>query len=253
MRWRWALPLAVLVFLYALLMHAPAAYLYAWFAPPTGAVQVSGIDGTLGQGNIDAISYQNHPVFRHLQWRLQPLSLLLGRIAVQIHGNDGVTDLNGRVAASPGTLRAGPLHFKSDLKSILDKAGYRFLPLDGLIQLHVKRLRMDDQHLSLLEGKLQLQALRWKMGRTLLRLGNYQANVTTDQDGVIHAVIDDVSGALDVSGTAQLKNGDTYQLDLKIRAKPGAPTSLVNMLRSMGRPDAEGYYQIHNRGRLAQL
>ncbi len=250
MRWRWALPLALLVFLYALLMQAPATNLYVWFAQPNSPIQVAGINGTLKHGSVTAVSFDGHPVLKNLQWHLHPLWLLLGRVALQLQGGDGSTTLNSAVQLSPGTLRAGPLKFGTDLKSTLTQAGFRFLPIDGLAQLDIQHLKLDDNHLRDLQGHLQLQALRWKLGQTLLQLGDFKADATTDAQGVVNAVISSVSGPLDLSGKASLSADSSYQLELRLKAKPGAPPQLVNMLRSLGRPGAEGYYEIHNKGRL---
>lgn len=250
MRWRWALPLAVLVFLYALLMHAPAANLYAWFAPRNSPVQLSGIDGILKHGSVTAISFDGHPVVKNLQWHLHPLWLLLGRVALQLQGGDGSTTLDSSVQLSPGTLRAGPLKFSTDLKSVLIQAGFRFLPVDGLAQLDVQHLRLDGNQLRDLQAHLQLQGLRWDLGQTPLHLGDFSADATTDAQSTINAVIRSVSGPLDLSGKVSLSADSNYQIDLRLKAKPGAPPQLVDMLRSLGRPGAEGYYEIHNKGRL---
>ncbi len=247
------MPLAVLVFLYALLMQAPAANLYTWFGPRNSPLQIAGIDGTLKHGNIAALSLRGRPVLKNLQWHLHPLWLLLGRVALQLQGGDGSTTLNSNLQLSPGTLRAGPLKLDTDLKSVLADAGFRFLPVDGLAQLQVQSLRLDGNQLRDLHGHLQLKSLRWNLGQTTLQLGDFSADATTDPQDTVNAVIKSVSGPLDLSGKASLSTAGDYQLDLRLKAKPGAQPQLVDMLRSLGRPGAEGYYQIHNKGRLGSV
>lgn len=247
------MPLALLVFFYALLMHAPATNLYAWFAPRNNPVQLAGIGGTLKHGSVAAISFDGHPVLKNLQWHLHPLWLLLGRVAMQLQGGDGSTRLDGNLQLSSGTLRAGPLKLGTDLKSVLTQAGFRFLPVDALAQLDLQHLRLDRNRLRDLQGHLQLHNLRWDMGRTTLQLGDFSADATTDAQGVVNAVINSVSGPLDLSGKASLSADSNYRIDLRLKAKPGAPPQLVDMLRSLGRPGAEGYYEIHNKGRLSTV
>jgi len=253
MRWRWALPLAVLVFLYALVMQAPAANLYAWFGPRNSPLQVAGIDGTLKHGSITAISLDGHSVLKNLQWHLHPLWLLLGRVALQLQGGDGPTTLNSNLQLSSGTLRAGPLKFGTELKQVLDDAGFRFLPVDGLAQLDLQSLRLDGNQLRDLHGHLLLKSLRWDLGQTTLQLGDFSADAATDPQGTVEAVIRSVSGPLDLSGKANLNATGDYQLNLRLKAKPSAQPQLVDMLRSLGRPGAEGYYEIHNKGRLGSV
>lgn len=251
MRWRWAIPLALAVFLYAAVMKAPAATLFAWFAPRNLPVQVSGIGGTLHHGTVSAVSFKDHVALSNLSWHLQPLWLLLGRAALHIQGGDESTTLNGDLQASPGALRAGPLKLGTDLKSVLTLAGFPFLQVDGIAQLDIVHLRTDGQHLRDLQGHLKLQGLRWSLGQKPLQLGDFVADSSTDAQGVINTSIHSVSGPLDVSGTVTLDADSHYQLDLKLKAKPDAPPELVQMLQSMGRPGSGGYYRIQNKGSLA--
>lgn len=250
MRWRWALPLAVLVFLYALLMQAPAATLYAWFAPRNGPVQLTGIDGALKHGHVTAISFNGHPIIKDLQWHLHPLWLLLGRVALHLQGGEDATTLDGSLQWSPGMLRASPLKLDTDLKSVLAQTGFRFVPVDGLAQLNLQHLQWDGTRLRKLQGHLQLLGLRWDLGQTPLQLGDFSADATTNAQRTINAVIKSVSGPLDLLGKASLSADNTYQIDLRLRAKPGAPPQLTDMLRSLGRPDPGGYHEIHDKGRL---
>lgn len=252
MRWRWALPAALMVFVYAAVMQAPAATLYAWLAPQPTPLQVQGVEGTLRHGQVAALGVGGHVLLRNLSWRLQPAALLLGRLALHIQGGDD-SPLDTSLRLSPFGLVAAPLRFETGLKALLTTAGYAFLPVDGLAHLAVKRLDFASGRLRQLDGTLQLQSLRWDLGTQVLKLGDYRAVATTRDDGEIDTRIASVSGPLDVSGTLTLKPDSTYALALQIKPQADAPAQLQQMLRALGRPDAAGAYHIRNQGRLAAV
>lgn len=252
MRWRWALPAALVVFVYAALMQAPAATLYAWLAPQPAPLQVQGIDGTVRHGQVASLGVGGHVLLKHLSWRLQPASLLLGRLALHIQGGDD-SPLDAHLRLSPFGLAAGPLRFETGLKALLTTAGYPFLPVDGLAHLAVTQLGFASGGLRQLDGTLQVQGLRWDLGSQVLQLGDYRAIATTRDDGEIATRIASVSGPLDVSGTLDLKPDSSYALALQIKPQADAPAQLQQMLRALGRPDAAGAYHIRTQGRLAAV
>ncbi|MFX8633180.1 hypothetical protein ABTM26_19530, partial [Acinetobacter baumannii] len=68
---------AAVVFLWTLLTQAPAAMVYGWVRPKLGAFQLYGVDGHLGEGSASGFSLNGRQIDEKLQWRLQPLWLLL--------------------------------------------------------------------------------------------------------------------------------------------------------------------------------
>lgn len=250
MKWRWAIPLAALVFLYTLIVQAPAATLYAWLAPAQSPLRVYGIDGTLGSGRFDILAYDAKPLLHSLHWRLQPWWLLLGRAAVHLAGGDTGMRIDGDMQLSPATLRLSAFTLDSRLQPLLAAAGYAFLPVDALVQLTVDHARLQHNGITDLDGRLILRDLGWKMGRQVLKLGDFSADAHSDDRGAIEVKIASLSGPLDLSGRTGLAADGTYDVDLELKAKPGAPDTLRNLLQTLGRTDPRGYYHIRSHGRI---
>ena len=90
-----SLILGCVVFMGTIVALAPAAVAYRWLAP--AEVRLSGVDGTLWQGNarlgsVDTLGFQD------LEWQLKPSRLLLGQLAATLSLKLGEGFLDGNVA-----------------------------------------------------------------------------------------------------------------------------------------------------------
>lgn len=229
-------------------MHTPAGNAVAWLLPTATPVQLYGIDGTLGHGSVAALRYRKHPIINDLQWKLHPWWLLTGRVAVDLKGGHGDPRLHGNVQLSRSSLRASGLVLDIQLKTLLADAGYSFLPINGLLHVNVKHGQVSKTQISALNATATLHSLRWDMGKTPLELGDFSAHATRTGKGGVDVALASVSGPLDVSGTATLDAKGHYTLDLKIKARPDASKTVVNLVQQMGRPDASGFHQVHYHG-----
>lgn len=252
MRWRWAIPLAVLVFLYALVVRAPAASVYTWVvAPRSAAVQAYGIGGTLGDGHVATLALRGRPLLQDLDWRLRPWWLLLGRLAMQVRGGDTGIRIAGEARLSPSTLTLSGFTADSDLKTALATVGYPFVPVDGLAELGLTTLQLERDGIADLDGRLLLRGMRWSLGGTQIPLGEFAVDARTDDKRTVNADVTTLSGPLELSGPVSLTADGTYDVNLKLKAKPKAPAQLVDLLKALGRTDTRGYYHIRRHGRLA--
>lgn len=248
MKWRWLIPLAVVIFLCTLILRAPAAYVASWVMPANNTVKLYGIQGTLSQGQVAAVRYDKRPVLNHLHWTLQPWKLLLGRIALDLNGGTGDPRIHGTLQLSPSTLRASDLMIEAQLKTLLTIAGYSFLPFDGLLHLNIADLTASQTRVDALEATGTVRGLRWKLGTTPAKLGNFKIHAYHTDDGSIKATLASTSGPLQLSGQATLDATGHYALDLALKPRPDAPKNVVDLLRPLGRPDTTGTYHIHLHG-----
>lgn len=250
MRLRWWLPLTAAVFLYSLLMQAPAAVVYGWLVPPSAPLRVDGLTGTLGAGSASAVDLGGRRVLDELHWRLHPLWLLLGRLDVALHCSTGRAQAVGSAQWGLGGLRLRDVRADASLKDLLQLAGYSFIPAQGQIGLRLGRLQWSDGRLVALRGQLRIDALNWDLGSTPLALGSLTANLGTDGQGALTAKLSSLDGPLDVGGDARLAADGEYRVNLSIKPKPDAPPTLVGLLRGLGSPDLSGAYRLRRQGRL---
>jgi hypothetical protein len=80
-------------------------------------------------------------------------------------------------------------------------------------------------------------------------LGDFRAVLQTN-DGVISAVVEDVSGVLDVNGNLVLQSDRTYSFVGQVAASANAPAAVVEQLRFLGSPDQQGLREFRFEGSL---
>lgn len=235
----------------ALLVQAPAASVYAWLKPKDRPlpVELFGLEGRLVDGRVAGIVRNGSTLVSDLRWQLQPVQLLLGRVGLALQSTRDPVLLDGKLSVSPlGTLRVAGLRANGGLRPLAAAAGFPFVPLDGQLGLDIRELRMAKGRLQQAEATVDLQGLAWALGQPT-PLGDFRAEITTE-DGNIVAQISSVSGPLDLSGEARLAQDQTYEVNLRARAKPGAPPMLPNLLMQMGPPDAQGFHTLKRQGLL---
>ncbi len=239
---------AALSFLISLVLLAPAALLYGWFKPGAdGAVALAGVDGTLREGRVAAVLVGGRPLVDDLHWRLTLRELLLGRIGADL-GSDGATVLDGHLSKGLfGALRARDLRVAASLKSLMVAFGQPFAPVDGQAQLDLPQLTLVRYWPVKAQGTLRVQGLAWTLTREPLLLGDYQTDIVTDGDDIV-AQIHTLGGSLDVNGAARAKPDRSYELHLQLKPKIDAPPLILNLLRTLGSPDPQGYYHLQRTG-----
>jgi len=240
------------VLLLSLLAYAPAYLLQTWLKPKDApaTAELFGLEGTLARGRLDGVVVGGRTVMADLHWQLRPLQLLLGRVGLTLNAGKEPILLDGKASVSPfGRLRLSGLRANAGLPALLSSLGY-FLPFDGQAGLDFARLVADERQLKQAEGSVQLQGLAWALGPNRTPLGDFRADVTTEDKDIV-AKLASVSGPLELSGEARLLPDQSYELQMQMKPKPGAPPMLPNMLAQLGAPDAQGYYHLRRQGTLA--
>lgn len=245
--------IGVVALIIGLLLEAPAASLYAWLQPKDAPqpVQLFGLEGSFANGRVDGVVNNGRTVLADLRWSLRPLPLLLGRAAWRVNTIREPVLIDGRASLSPlGTLRLAGFRANAGLRPLLASLGYPFVPVDGQAGLDIGRLVTRKGKLLDAQGLIELQGVAWALGAPPTPLGDYRAEVETEND-VIVAKVSSVAGPLELSGDARVQPDQSYELDLKLRPKPGAPPLVSNLMMQLGAPDPQGFYRLRRSGTLA--
>jgi hypothetical protein len=80
-------------------------------------------------------------------------------------------------------------------------------------------------------------------------LGNFRADVTTGDDGII-AVVEDAGAVIDLNGTASLNDDRSYLFLGNVRSTADTPPVIQQNLRFLGSADANGQRQFRFEGAL---
>jgi general secretion pathway protein N len=252
-RTRWLVALGLLAFLATLLLHAPASLVYAWSRgakPATGGAVLHGVHGTLVAGGFTGLTVNNRPLLGEGRWALHPWWLPLLRLSADFEvGGDTVIRV-GVSRAVFGKLRLSGLNAAGNVKALLGSLGQPALPVDGQARLELPVIRLDDGRPVEARGTAEIQNLAWTLAREPLPLGSFTADLSTDDKG-IRVDMTSGPGALELSGAATLAPDQAYDLHLQLRPRPQAPEQLLTLVRSLGQPDAQGWYHVRRNGSLA--
>ncbi len=251
MKKRWAIALAAAAFLLTLVLHAPAALLYAWSQDPAqpAKVRLHGVHGTLAKGGFAGLTLNNRLTLSDARWTLRPAWLALLHVAVDFEAGDDAV-VRARISRSVlGALRVSNLTSVGSAKSLLRMLGQPALPVEGQARLDLPLLRLAGDTPIEAEGSVEVENLAWTLAKEPLALGSFNAALSTDND-VIHVNFGSGPGPLEVGGTATLGAGRAYELDLQLRPRPAAPEQLLTLVRSLGPADGQGWHHFRRQGTL---
>lgn len=249
MKRRWLITLGVLSFLLTFIGCAPAAVLWQWFAPDGRSVELTGLEGSLAHGRVQTVSQGPRTLAGPLEWRLQPLWLLMLHVGATVD-SEGAIAGDGRIRVSPfGTLTASDVALAGALPELLKNSGYGYLPVEGGFTLDLDTLKLAGRKPEAIDGRLQLSNIEWRLGSNPLALGSFEAVLET-RGQAQHAQLASLDGPLELSGEATLDAEGAYDVHLQMKTRPGAQSQIQNLLRGLGRPDTQGYYHFRTRGTL---
>lgn len=249
----WYIAAAALTFAGCIITRAPAASIYGWITAkrPSAEVTLYGLEGTLGDGRAAGIFVNGHPALNDLHWSLQTWRLLLAQAAFKIDGGGELMTLDGLLAFSPlGGTRLSSLHARSGVRTLLTAAGQPFLPIDGIAKTDLANLKLHGKQLVQATGRIQVQNLAWTLARDPVLLGDFQADIRTDNDVIVARLTSVGQGAVEANGEARLKPDQSYELNLQLHVRAQANPMVQNLIGALGQPDSQGWIHLRQQGRL---
>ena len=232
------------VFVAGLILLFPARAAYRWFAPET--VRLSGISGTVWSGSAAEGSFGGFYA-GNLGWRFRPAALFTGKIGYAVSADLAGGSLAGNTAIAPG----GSVHL-ADLSARLPLAALSAAAAgsgaEGMLDLRFDSLVLEDGWPVHAAGITNVRDFAIPVLAST-PLGDYRAEWETADD-VVTARFEDVSGMLDLAGTLELRPGRSYVLSGRVQATNTAPPDLVQQLRFLGSPDAQGMRSFRFEGSL---
>jgi len=244
--------LGVATFLAVAIMRLPAAIAYRWFAPPD--VRLAAVAGTVWQGSA-AQGAVGGIAFSDLSWRLNPLALLTGKLALIV---DGVRIGNGSARAQ--LTASGSEADITVVDLLMDLEPFRNVLALGDVRGQVSTREL---HVRIVEGwpvaaegdvrigGLAVPPLIPVAGVQRVELGNFRAEFTANDSPGIVTLINDEGGPLELTGSFRLTPDRAYELDTRIRPRSDASDVLVQGLELVsGEPDADGWRRFRQPGTL---
>lgn len=232
------------VFVIVLLATFPARVAYNWFAPPD--VQLNGVSGSIWNGTaVEGLAAGAY--IQDIAWKLRPASVFSGQLAFETSSRPASGTLNADVAVSlDGSLTLSDVIGNVPLDLVhpaLQQNG-----ISGDVSLNFERVVIRNGVPTEVNGSI-IVANFFMPDMSSARLGDYTAEFQTSDEGVM-AIVDDLSGVLDIAGTLSLSRDRSYQLIGEVATRPGAPPSITDQLRYLGSPDARGFRPFRFEGSL---
>jgi general secretion pathway protein N len=235
----WLIVFGALVFVGIIIARLPAS----WVMPgPKSGLACVEIDGSIWNGTCMGLTFQQQPV-GDLSWELHAMRLLAGKINADIEVTRLVGSIKGNVE-SGFDKKIVARDLIVDLPIDQELAGA--LPpnlrgLRGKINAQLPLLRVDGQVVKAIQGNVEIDDLtdgaqQW---------GSYVVEFPPPTAGIPVGQLRDLgSGPLAVEGSLKLTPAPGFDLQGLVAARPSAPADLVQNLRFLGSPDAQGRRQF---------
>jgi general secretion pathway protein N len=235
-------------YLIALLVSLPAEQVYR-AARQTGSlpVELYGISGTSWHGRARTMLIEGIQV-QDVEWRLKPLSLIIGRAELAVSLRIGQGSANGVAGRTlRGAWYARDVRIDAGLADLSSAAGLD-AGLRGRIAGTIAQARIAGGQVRALDGEVEITGVAIDEPLNM-NLGSFSVNAETRDDG-IHAALADREGALRAQGSAVLQPTGEWRARLRLAPRNEADAGTRDMLRMLGRPDAEGYVEVVRSGTL---
>jgi len=226
---------AVLVFAALVIARLPAS----WVMPgPKSGMACSEVAGSVWDGTCTGLTVQQQPI-GDLTWEIHAMRLLAGKINADVVVTRPTGSIRGNVE-SGFDKKIVARDLLVDLP--LDPELAAGLPpnlrgLRGKVHAQVAYLQLDGQIVRAIEGVVEAHDLsdgdqKW---------GSYSVTFPPPTTGVPVGQLKDLgSGPLAVEGSIRLTPAPGFDLEGLVAARPSASPELVQNLRFLGSPDAQG-------------
>ncbi|WP_025738806.1 type II secretion system protein N [Salinivibrio socompensis] len=237
----------VLVFAVSVVVHAPASLLR--LAPLPDAVRIGAIDGTVWQGEIAQIRWQDYTL-GPIQWDVQWHRLVTGatlEAAVKVRSPEGLRGkgslgFNGSALTVSQALVSAPARMLTGTIALPPGVA-----IDGTLDLVLREAIFAESGCQQLEGQIQWQhaALQLPMGQ--LENIPAQAVLSCENQGIA-AQGEGQSASLSNKFSLSITPSGRYSVSGWL--KPGAdyPEPMKAPLSWLGTPDNQGRYRFSFRG-----
>lgn len=226
--------LVVAVFAVVVIVRLPAS----WVLPALGhELRCTRVAGSLWNGYCGGATVSGTSLGA-LTWRVRPGGLLRGRLAAHVTAVRANASASADVALGfGGTLVARNLRIDLPLDPSILPALPRQISGKAMVDLSLLEINGAGA-VQRIRGRLQVRHLIDSTGQ-VTPLGSFVV-IFPGGAGEPIGHVHDLGGPLALEGTVRLTAQPGYQLRARVAARSDAAPSLVNALRYLGSPDAQG-------------
>ncbi|NND90120.1 MAG: type II secretion system protein N [Granulosicoccus sp.] len=256
MRIVWLCLLGAISYLVSMLVLFPAAPVVDRIRPHLGLVALDGVSGKLYSGVVSSVRSTDDLLPLELQnvaWTVSPGSLLQGgagaRISFDGYGGGG----SGLVSRQwNGEVVVSDFKFTAEAKALEPLLPVPIASFAGELSGTIDQIVLANNLLQRLGGQLTWSnaALERPVPTAL---GTVQVLIEPEAD-LSHVVnLSAEGGDVTMNGTVTVRQNGDFAADVLLSPAPGASPEVVNGLRQMGRPDAQGRVRLQRQGNVNRL
>ncbi len=211
-------------------------------------LSLSGVSGTAWSGRAKEFVIQDVSL-GELQWQLQPLALLTGRLGTYLTLNDPRLSASGKLNVGlDQSLDLKAAEFKADA-SILERAELLPFAPAGSLQGEIKRFTLEG------EGQLDIEAsMQWRNAAIespfSAPLGDFRLDLQTTDKGTRGQLRSEEGSPLKVVGDLNVDPKGNYVITLRLTPERAASQELRNWIKALGRTDRKGTTTFRTKGNI---
>ncbi|MDP4530353.1 type II secretion system protein N [Alkalimonas delamerensis] len=232
-------------YLLCLLVLTPASW-WLKLAPLPPELRLGQVQGTLWQGQVQALSYQQLEL-RQLRWQLSPWRLFTGQLVVQLQAGDlaeqELAYLNGQLRYGLGGVQLRDSLLRYPVAQI---APMLQLPLpvgaDGTLMLDIDAYQQGAPWCKTLQGQASWQQARLQPPTGWIDLQHIFASLACDNGELV--LITDGQNPLGLDVTARLQAAGRFSVEGTLKPDASMPEEVHQAMQFVGAPDAEGRFRI---------
>ncbi|MBX2825529.1 MAG: type II secretion system protein N [Gammaproteobacteria bacterium] len=256
MRFIWLCFVGLAAYVIAVLAFFPAAPVVDWIRPQLGPVAIQGVSGKLYAGQMDTVRSTDDllPVeFSNVSWRIDPRTLLKGgagiRFGFDAYGGDG----NGLITRRwDGSIAVSELTFNADAKQLEPLLPVPIATFRGDLSGDIESIVVVNELLQQFEG-----VLNWRDGAlespVPTALGNVIVAVQPEGQQTHQVSLSSSGGDIVMEGRVTVSLNGDFAADVLFTPASTASPAVINGLRQMGRPDAQGRVRLQRQGNLNRM
>jgi len=221
----------------SLLVFLPASLIVRWLPPN---VTTGVLTGTVWNGASDSVQVNGEPVGA-ARWRVRPLQLLRGQLAIDTRLVRATGEATGRVLLERGgDVRIEDVQVHWPLAELPARIAPR--NWSGDVRMELREIELANGVIRRVVGTVEARDL--VAAPRGIAVGSYR--VTFDPqpaDASTVGQLQDLGGPMEVAGTVTLQPGGCTIVAGRVKARPEAPVEItreLDVLRYQGEPDAQG-------------
>ena len=256
MRIVWLIVIGLVTYVIGVAVFFPAAPVIDRIRPQLGPVALEGVHGKLYKGVIDVVRSTDDLLpleFSNVGWTLTPQSLLTAGVGASFsfdgYGGQG----EGRASRKfNGDITIRDFQFNAMAKQLEPLLPVPIASFSGELIGDITDITLVDQLLTRFEGTLLWNnALLETPVQT--SLGNLQIQIEPNGENSHMVTLTAAGGDVAMDGTVSVTLSGDFNADILFTPSSSAPSAVLDGLRQIGRPDAQGRVRFARQGNLNRL